>query len=147
MLQPETFPQAGGCHCGAVRYEILAAPSLVYACHCTDCQTETGSAFSMVALVPRAQFRITRGTPTNFNPEGAAVPAIIAWFCGDCATRLFHAPTGDAADAKVGVKAGTFDDTSWVRPTTHLWTRSKQSWVGIPEGATCFETQPGRAGS
>ena len=40
------------------------------------------------------------------------------------------------------VPVGTFDDTSWVKPVTHCWTRSKQPWVTIPEDATAYETQP-----
>jgi hypothetical protein len=40
------------------------------------------------------------------------------------------------------VRAGTLDDTSWVRPTTHFWTRSKQPWLVLPEGDVIYETQP-----
>ena len=32
-----------------IRYEIAQEPSLVYACHCTDCQHITSSAFSLRA--------------------------------------------------------------------------------------------------
>jgi hypothetical protein len=38
---------------------------------------------------------------------------------------------------------GTLDDTSWLRPTAHFWTRSKQPWVVLPdEQSHVFETQP-----
>jgi hypothetical protein len=40
------------------------------------------------------------------------------------------------------VRGGTLDDTSWLRPTVHLWTRRKQPWIAIPEGDQIFETQP-----
>ncbi len=42
------------------------------------------------------------------------------------------------------VRAGTPDDTSWLRPTRHIWTRSKQPWITLPEGDQIFErrTQP-----
>ena len=40
------------------------------------------------------------------------------------------------------VKPGTLDDTSWLVPTIHFWTRSAQKWVGIPEGAVRYHTQP-----
>jgi hypothetical protein len=40
------------------------------------------------------------------------------------------------------VRGGTLDDTSWLRPTAHFWTRSKQNWVVLPEGDQVFETQP-----
>ena len=41
------LPLKGGCMCGAVRYEITCEPTRVYACHCTDCQRATTSAFSI----------------------------------------------------------------------------------------------------
>ena len=40
------------------------------------------------------------------------------------------------------VRGGTLDDTSWLRPTVHFWTRNKQPWIAIPEGDQIFETQP-----
>jgi hypothetical protein len=40
------------------------------------------------------------------------------------------------------VRAGTLDDTSWLRPTAHFWTRSKQPWIVLPEGDQSFATQP-----
>jgi hypothetical protein len=42
----------------------------------------------------------------------------------------------------VRVRAGTFDDTSWLRPTRHIWTRSKQPWITFAEGDQIFEAQP-----
>ena len=36
----------GGCHCGAIRYQAeIEDPHRVSVCHCTDCQTLTGSPF------------------------------------------------------------------------------------------------------
>jgi hypothetical protein len=46
------------------------------------------------------------------------------------------------AGAFRGVRAGSLDDTSWLRPTAHIWTRSKQPWVVLPDGDRQFETQP-----
>ena len=41
------LPLIGGCVCGSVRYEISQNPTRIYACHCTDCQRATTSAFSI----------------------------------------------------------------------------------------------------
>jgi hypothetical protein len=45
-------------------------------------------------------------------------------------------------DGVVRVRAGTLDDTSWLRPTRHIWTRSKQPWVIFAEGDETFEGEP-----
>jgi hypothetical protein len=42
----------------------------------------------------------------------------------------------------VRVRAGSLDDTSWLRPTRHIWTRSKQPSVAFAEGEEVFEGQP-----
>ena len=44
------FPISGGCACGAVRYEVSAAPMAILVCCCGACQKITASAFSLVML-------------------------------------------------------------------------------------------------
>ena len=135
------FPQGGGCQCGAVRYEIAGPAAAVYACHCTECQRQSGSAFAMAAVIPQEHFRITRGQPKMFARPTGPTKIMDCWFCADCGTRLYHMPTAPGYPNR-NVKPGTLDDTSWLVPTIHFWTRSAQDWVVIPEGVTRYETQP-----
>jgi hypothetical protein len=44
--------------------------------------------------------------------------------------------------AIVVVQPGTLDDTSWLRPVAHIWTRSAQPWFVFPEGVKRYEVQP-----
>ena len=134
-------PQGGGCQCGAVRYEITGPPVAVYACHCTECQKQSGSAFAMAAVIPEAHFRVTRGTPTMYSRRTSQTKIMECWFCADCGTRLYHVPGGTSYPNR-NVKPGTLDDTSWLKPSIHFWTRSAQKWVRIPDNETSYETQP-----
>ncbi len=136
-----SFPQAGGCQCGAVRYEITGSPRIVYTCHCTECQTQSGSAFAMAAVIPQENFRIIRGDPKMYLRQTSPAKAMQCWFCPDCGTRLYHMP-GGAAYPNRNIKPGTLDDSSWLAPAIHFWTRSAQPWVTFPEGVTVYETQP-----
>jgi hypothetical protein len=61
------FPQPGGCQCGAIRYEITGPPAAVYACHCTECQKQSGSAFAMAAVIPQEHFCITKGSDSTYR--------------------------------------------------------------------------------
>jgi hypothetical protein len=135
------FPQSGGCQCGAIRYDIAAPPVTVYTCHCTECQTQSGTAFAMAAVIPQASFRMTRGTPRMFARRTSPTKVMECWFCPACGTRLYHVP-GGAAYPNRNIKPGTLDDTSWLAPTIHFWTRSAQKRVVIPEDAVRYETQP-----
>jgi hypothetical protein len=40
------------------------------------------------------------------------------------------------------LKAGTLDDTSWLRPVANSWCDSAQPWVAYPEGAARFPEGP-----
>jgi hypothetical protein len=135
------FPQSGGCQCGAVRYEITGPPRVVYACHCTECQRQSGSAFAMAAVIPQENFRITKGAPEMFARKTSPTKSMECWFCSACGTRLYHLPGGGAYPNR-NVKPGTLDDASWLVPAIHFWTRSAQKWVLIPEDAVRHETQP-----
>jgi hypothetical protein len=127
----------------AIRYEVSEAPQLVYTCHCTECQRLTGSAFSMALVVAADAFHLSGTEPRPFFRKADSGRTVTRWVCPDCGTWVWSGPRLDPAtrDA-LRVRAGTLDDTSWLRPTAHLWTRSAQPWVVLPEEDQRFETQP-----
>jgi hypothetical protein len=134
------LPQTGGCQCGALRYEIAQAPQMVYTCHCTDCQRMTSSAFSIGCVLPAEAFRLIRGEPRAVQRTADSGRVSTRWVCPQCGSWLCTAPTPGSPVRNV--RGGTLDDTSRLRPSVHLWTRSKQPWVALPEGGRNFETQP-----
>jgi hypothetical protein len=138
------LPLTGGCQCGALRYEVTEAPMMTYACHCTDCQHLTSSAFSLAITVPDSAFRLTRGEPRMIDRIADSGRTVTRWVCPDCAGWIVGGPQPGASPGQMirRVRAGTLDDTSWLRPTAHFWTRSKQNWLMLPEGSQIFETQP-----
>ncbi len=132
------LPQTGGCQCGKLRYEISEAPQLVYTCHCRDCQRLTGSAFSVGIVVPEGAFRLDGAAPRPLQRMADSGRLSTRWVCPECGSWV----CGPPRDGVVRVRAGTLDDASWLRPTRHVWTRSKQPWVTFAEGDQLFETQP-----
>lgn len=139
------LPLAGGCQCGALRYEVSEAPIVTYLCHCTECQRITSSAFSMAILVRDSAFRLTKGEPRLISRVADSGRTTTRWHCPDCAGWICSSPTPDPQQPGPvrRVRAGTLDDRSWLRPTAHYWTRSKQPWFALPAGDQVFETQPG----
>lgn len=124
---------AGGCRCGAVRYTVdrMALPA-AYACHCTDCQTWSGSAFSTQFFVAEAQLEVA-GAVVEYgfvNPMGRLSHQR---FCPTCHTRLYN--TNAARPGIVNIRAGTLDGSALLEVPLHIWTRSKQPWVILPETA------------
>ena len=129
----------GGCQCGAVRYRITSEPATVYACHCMNCQNQSGSAFGLAMRVPAEHFHVVKGELKSFDRPGNG-QTITGSFCPECGTRIHHVP-GKSPD-QVSIKPGTLDDTSWVRPTVHFFASRAQPWVNIPDDAQVFDTMP-----
>lgn len=131
--------------CGTARYEITQTPIRVYTCHCTDCQRATASAFSIGVAVPGEAFRLT-GKGLHPAPGGIADSGRVKtrWVCPDCGICLCGgAEIGTEPPGYVRiVRGGTLDDTTWLNPTAHFYTRSRQPWVILPEGAAIYETLP-----
>ncbi len=137
-LTPPRLPLTGGCQCGAVRYSVAGLPIVFYICHCTECQKQSSSAFGESFRVRREDLTAT-GTLASFERPSASGP-LTGEFCPNCGTRLFHA-RGKYAET-LNIKAGSLDDTSWLHPAGHIWTKSKQPWVVLPENALTYDRQP-----
>jgi hypothetical protein len=123
-----------------VRYEITQAQQLVATCHCTDCQRMTSSAFSIALVLRAGTFRLVRGEPKAVQRLADSGRTTTRWMCLECGSWICGGIGPDSTPRNV--RGGTLDDTSWLQPTVHLWTRSKQPWVVLPEGGRNFETQP-----
>ena len=67
MARLPDFPQAGGCVCGAVRYELTASPLGAYRCHCKDCQRFSSGGYGLSMPVERANFRQTSGETVCYD--------------------------------------------------------------------------------
>ncbi|MBV8888649.1 MAG: GFA family protein [Alphaproteobacteria bacterium] len=130
----------GGCACGAVRYRLTAAPMIVHACHCRDCQRLTGSAFAVNLWIERALVEASGAEPVAFPvpPGGSGKPHDV-FACARCSTHLwskYHAAPGDT----LLVRAGTLDDPAAVAPDVHIFTRSKLPWLALPKDARVFDS-------
>lgn len=121
----------GGCQCGAVRYRINGAPLTLYLCHCKECQKQASSAFGMSLWLRRADLEHLSEAPKFWTRKADSGREVVCAFCPDCGSRLYHAESHDSEI--VSLKAGSLDDTSWLRPVGHVWAKSKQPWVEIAE--------------
>jgi hypothetical protein len=128
----------GGCACGAVRYRLTADPLIVHACHCRDCQRLTGSAFVLNLWIEREFVEPSGAEPRSVTLRAGSGAGHDVAFCGTCSTALwsrYHAPPGDT----LFVRGTTLDDPGAFAPDVHIFTRSKQPWLELPEGARAFE--------
>lgn len=133
------FPLSGGCQCGRIRYRLKAIPVVFYLCHCTHCQKQSSSAYGESIRVRAADIEI-EGQPKGFYVQAESGAQKVCEFCPDCGTRLFHGRRPDAET--FNIKGGTLDDTRWLRPAGHIWTRSRQAFVTIGPDELSFDKGP-----
>ncbi|MFN2098811.1 GFA family protein [Altererythrobacter sp. MF3-039] len=117
--------QTGKCLCGAVNYEAQAEPLMQAVCHCKNCQRQAGSAMSIIVGYPKGTVDIS-GEVTTYDDSGESGLAVHRQFCPKCGSPLFT--LAESAPDMIFIKAGSFDDTSWLQPSIHFWTQSAQSW-------------------
>jgi hypothetical protein len=130
----------GGCRCGAVRYQVaLDDLPRTYACHCTDCQTWSGSAFSQQAVVPESALDVS-GPIVIYELTSPSGRISCQRMCGVCHTRIFN--TNSARPGVAVIRAGTLDRSNELMVTAHMWTRSKQPWLKLPESAPSWPEAP-----
>ena len=134
------LPMSGGCQCGRHRYTVSALPFTLYACHCTDCQTQSTSAFGMSMPVAKEAVSCEFDGLGTWERTAASGRTVKARYCNECGTRLFHEPSRNPKI--INIKPGTLDNTSWIVPVGHLWLASAQAWFSPPSNALRYEGQP-----
>jgi hypothetical protein len=124
----------GGCHCGAVRFELRAPRHVaVQRCNCSIC-TKTGF---LHLIVPGADFRITQGadqlTTYTFN-TGVAKHL----FCRQCGVKAFYVPRSNPDGWSVNLRCideGTIDDVAYEDFDGREWEKHGASLAHLSAGS------------
>jgi hypothetical protein len=119
----------GACHCGAITVEGEVDPEQTMICHCTDCQSGTGSAFRVSVPVPGHTFRLT-GKPTTYLKTTAASgnPRLQA-FCPQCGSPIYSTSPGEGLQKTYIVRVGILRQRDRLAPKRQIWFRSARPWV------------------
>lgn len=125
------LPILGGCLCRAARYQLTGPPLLAYACHCTDCQTQSGSAFALAVVLKSETFSVTRGEIERVSRVTPMGRSLDVSFCAACRTRLHARAT--LSSEFISLRAGTLDDARWVTPIAQFYTQSALPWAVLEQ--------------
>ena len=149
-MDKSSLPLAGGCQCGQLRYRIHEEPLTLYCCHCTECQRQAASAFGMSLRVASSGVEWS-GEAASFTRDSGKPTSAEGLFCAHCGTRILHRRSRMAGDEEdeheasaggVSIKAGSLDDTSWLRPVGHIWLGSAQPWFRPDPALVLHDGQP-----
>lgn len=118
----------GGCHCGAIAYEAEIEPEKIAICHCTDCQTLSGSAFRTIVPTVPGGFRLLRGRLKIYVKTAESGNRREQSFCPDCGTPVYSTAPGEG-EKVYAIRAGTARQRAGLVPRTQLWRRSALPWL------------------
>ena len=108
----------GGCLCGQVTYAFKNDPLFTALCHCKNCQRQSGSAFSIVIGVLRADY-VQTGDCNLYLDESDDGRQVERHFCGACGSPVISVT--EAMPDMMIIKAGTLDQPESLSPTIEVF--------------------------
>jgi hypothetical protein len=126
-------PLAGGCLCGAVRYEASGEPYHSGYCHCVTCRRAAGAPVAAWFSVKLKDFRLLKGEPKAFVSSEHGERR----FCGDCGTQLFF--DDYRYPDEIDIASATLDEPGKAPPDFHLYMKSRIDWVRFGDGLPTFD--------
>lgn len=117
----------GQCHCGQISFAAEIDPDSVGICHCTDCQTLSGSAYRVTVHTPAAEFALLTGTPRIYIKIAESGNKRAHAFCPNCGTPIYA--TDPHQPRTYGIRVGTLKQRNELPPGRQIWCRSALGWA------------------
>lgn len=128
---------AGGCHCGAVRYEVSGEPRTHALCHCSDCRRHAGAPMVGWAMFPQEAVTVTKGSPKVY----ASSEHGRRQFCADCGTGLFYT-NAENLPGIIDVQSATFDHPDDCPAQLQVQVAERLAWMKTAHALPEFERYP-----
>ncbi len=128
---------SGGCLCGAVRYTVAGDPVRVANCHCDDCRKVTGASFATNVFVKEEELTIESGVTKSYQHQADSGNTMTKKFCPECGSQIFSVGTG--SPGMVGIKVGSIDDASGIKPQITVYAARALPFSHIDEGTEIFQ--------
>ncbi len=108
-------------------FEAEVDPDALNICHCTDCQTLSGTAFRVNIPAPAEHFVLLSGTPKIYIKTAASGNKRLHAFCGNCGTPIYACAVDNPQS--YGLRIGTITQRAAFSPKRQGWRRSALHWV------------------
>jgi hypothetical protein len=129
----------GSCHCGKITYRAVVDPGKSSICHCTDCQTLTGSPYRASVPGPAASFKLLTGQPKIYIKTGESGTQRAHGFCPDCGAPIFARAVTDPQQYMLRI--GGLRQRAALAPKRQIWCRSAVPWSASLAGLPKLEKQ------
>ena len=128
---------AGGCHCGAIRYEVEGDALTHALCHCTDCRRHAGAPMVAWTMYPEAALRVTKGAVRVYvsSEHGRRE------FCAECGTGLFYR-NAEVLPGIVDIQSATYDNPDAVPAQVQIQVADRIGWMAEAHALPAFDRYP-----
>lgn len=126
------------CYCGAVRLQLSALPKSVLHCHCGQCRSLSGSAFTTWLSFPKAALELAGESSLS---QFRATDNVLRHFCSHCGSHVFSLDA--RAPDIVGVPAGAIEGELPMNPKAHYFVSHKADWHVIGDSLRQFGGESG----
>lgn len=131
----------GACHCGNITYEAEVDPEKMAVCHCSDCQTLSGTAFRTIVFTQESDFKLKSGELKTYVKIADSGRQRAQTFCPDCGTPIYAGRIGDEGPPVYGLRVGAIKQRDQFRPFRQVWCRSAHDWTDSLGAVEKVETQ------
>jgi hypothetical protein len=118
----------GTCHCGAITFTAEVDPEQVLLCHCTECQTLSGTAHRSVAPSIADSFRLLCGELTTYIKIAEDGTPREQTFCPRCGNPIYAGPIAGQS-GMLGIRVGAIAQRDQLPPRRQYYCGSAQHWV------------------
>lgn len=127
---------SGSCCCGAVKFELLAAPTMMGTCHCSRCRKVGASTF---VFVDKGDLKWIEGREhvERFEPDPPYMYR--RCFCKRCGSTLGEILSDDA---RFPIAANALDGDLALKNRFHEFLCEKPAWYEICDDAQRFDRHP-----
>ncbi len=134
-MAEETIPMAGGCMCGAVRYETTGEPFSVAHCHCHSCRKHNGGPVVTLAGFKADQVKFSGKERSLYESS----PGVGRAFCATCGTPLTWEGDGGDLGSIFEFHISTFDNPDALVPSAHAFYPERIQWFEIDDNLPRYE--------
>ena len=133
--------QTGRCQCGEITNSLKKDRVISgHHCHCKDCQRTTGSGKATILFIAKKYVDLN-GELKYFESKGSSGSHVRRGFCPNCGSGVLS--YSKELPRILFVKAGTLDDSTWVKIDSNFFTKSANAWDSADESIKCFDGNPG----
>lgn len=133
-------PYAGGCACGAVRYEISGEPMVQADCQCRDCQRKSGTGHGSYLTFPDRKRVKLSGKAAHWDIVADSGSVKTRAFCPACGSPVYL--TFAAMPDLFTIHAASLDDPGRYTPQMVFYGVRGHAWDRLDPALPKFDTMP-----